>query len=310
MFFAGGTLLSYSGNNMTRHEFGGDWTTEKLERVRKYLVAYTTIFNANERARYLIPTYVDAFAGTGGRSQPQRAKAHNLLFPELSEHDNQEFLKGSARIALEVSPPFQQYLFIEQDEARATELRRLRDDYPTKADRIQIEVADANSYLTTWCANTDWKRHRAVVFLDPYGMQVEWSLIETLANTHAIDLWLLFPLGMAVNRLLTRSEPPPLEWANSLTRIFGTETWREAFYAQSPQLSLFGNEIPQSKQANFEAIGRFFVGRLKTVFAAVADNPLPLYNSRRVPLYLLCFAAGNPQVAPIAVKIAQNILGR
>lgn len=31
-------------------------------------------------------------------------------------------------------------------------------------------------------------------------------------------------------------------------------------------------------------------------------------NSKNVPLYLLCFAAGNPRGGPIAVKIAQDIL--
>jgi hypothetical protein len=44
------------------------------------------------------------------------------------------------------------------------------------------------------------------------------------------------------------------------------------------------------------------------VFKGVANNPLPLYNSKNNPLYLLCFAAGNPKGAPTAVKIAQDIL--
>ena len=48
--------------------------------------------------------------------------------------------------------------------------------------------------------------------------------------------------------------------------------------------------------------------RLKTVFAQVAPNPLILTNSKEVPIYLLCFAAGNPKGAPTAVKIAKDIL--
>ena len=50
---------------MSAHEFGGDWTEDKLERVRKYLSAYMLIFERNERARMLFQTYVDAFDGTG-----------------------------------------------------------------------------------------------------------------------------------------------------------------------------------------------------------------------------------------------------
>ncbi len=49
---------------MDEHVFGGDWTQEKLERVRKYLQAYTTIFHGNERASYFTTYFVDAFAGT------------------------------------------------------------------------------------------------------------------------------------------------------------------------------------------------------------------------------------------------------
>ena len=62
---------------MTReHKFGGKWTVEKLERIRKYLRAYTTIFKGNERARHLRTTYVDAFAGSGHRvpSDSQRSR--------------------------------------------------------------------------------------------------------------------------------------------------------------------------------------------------------------------------------------------
>jgi hypothetical protein len=48
--------------------------------------------------------------------------------------------------------------------------------------------------------------------------------------------------------------------------------------------------------------------RLKTIFAQVAPNPLQLVNSRDIPIYLLCFAAGNPKGAATAVKIAKDIL--
>ncbi|MGI9165743.1 MAG: hypothetical protein ACR2G5_05060 [Pyrinomonadaceae bacterium] len=44
------------------------------------------------------------------------------------------------------------------------------------------------------------------------------------------------------------------------------------------------------------------------MFAGVAENPLPLFNSRNVPLYLLCFASGNSRGAKAAIKIAQDIL--
>jgi hypothetical protein len=39
-------------------------------------------------------------------------------------------------------------------------------------------------------------------------------------------------------------------------------------------------------------------------------NPLPLRNTKNIPIFLLCFAASNPRGAKAAVKIAQHILGR
>ncbi|MDI6696859.1 MAG: hypothetical protein QME21_17565 [Anaerolineales bacterium] len=79
---------------MTHHDFGGDWTTEKLERIRKYLSAYMKIFSKNKGAQYLILIYIDAFAGTGYRTISHPHKEIELLLPELTETDNEEFLKG------------------------------------------------------------------------------------------------------------------------------------------------------------------------------------------------------------------------
>jgi three-Cys-motif partner protein len=293
----------------TSHEFGGDWTTDKLERVRKYLQAYTIIFNHNPKAQKLHTIYVDAFAGTGYRT-PRPECANIIRFPELGEADNQAFLKGSARIALEVQPSFKEYLFIECDPDHCRELEQLKFEFAGHTGKITIVGEDANTYLHQWCRDTNWRTTRAVVFLDPYGMQIEWSLVEALAKTQAVDLWILFPLGVAVNRMLTKTAPPPEEWATALTRLFGTDEWRDAFYPHRKVLTLFGEEELQTKEADFLTISDFFVSRLTRVFTAVAPNPLPLMNSKNNPLYLLCFASGNPKGAPTAIKIARQILRR
>ncbi|WP_375494674.1 hypothetical protein [uncultured Nostoc sp.] len=53
------------------------------------------------------------------------------------------------------------------------------------------------SYLKTLYGK-NWRSNRAVLFLDPFGMQIPWSTIEAIAHTEAIDLWYLFPLGVAM----------------------------------------------------------------------------------------------------------------
>jgi three-Cys-motif partner protein len=287
------------------HQFGGPWTEEKLGRLQKYLTAYMKIFKGNQAARRYTTTYVDAFAGTGSRS-PRQADATTL--PLFGDADATAFQRGSAQIALETEPSFDRFLFIDKNPEYALELENLRVQYPAKASSIEVVPGEANTVLCQWCEQTNWRTNRAVVFLDPYGMAVKWDTLQAIAQTKAIDLWILFPLGQAVNRLLTTKGPPEGGWASSLTQFFGTEEWKDAFYRPRQQLSFFDQEEAMEKEADFDSIAKFFVARLRTIFPGVANNPLPLRNSRNVPIYLLCFGASNEKGAPIAVRIASHIL--
>jgi three-Cys-motif partner protein len=289
--------------------FGGNWTDDKLMRLEKYLRAYRQIFEKNQYAIRYRTIYVDAFAGSGKRINPATSPAPPLVefFDATDAADAQLFQQGSVEVALSLKSPFDAYLFIEHNPLYAQELEQfIAQQFPILHPCTTIVTGDANIKLQHWCNTTDWKRHRAVVFLDPYGMQVEWKTLEAIAATQAIDMWLLFPLGQAINRLLTRQTIPSGRWSERLTALFGTDEWQAVFYATSPQLSMF-DEPQLVKTATFQSIQRFFVKRLESIFPKVAE-PRPLLNSRNVPLYLLCFAASNARVAPTAVKIAQHIL--
>src|SRR5690606_24688387 len=105
--------------------------------------------------------------------------------------------------------------------------------------------------LVDWIDATDWQKTRAVVFLDPYGMQVEWETLQKIAQTKAIDLWVLIPLGQGVNRLLTKNGHPPEGFADRLTRFFGTDDWKDAFYSTTAQDDLFDEPTRPRKVATF-----------------------------------------------------------
>lgn len=286
-----------------QQQFGGDWTAEKLVRVRKYLVAYATIMS-KQQFRY---AYIDAFAGTGYRTLKQDDNANELLFPELLEQESKEFSEGSARIALQVEPRFTKYIFIERDAARFSELHKLKTDFPAVQSNIVLVNEDANSYIKKLCQNSNWQKNRAVLFLDPFGMQVTWETIGAIVKTKAIDMWYLFPLGVAVNRLLKKDGNIHEAMRQKLNAIFGATDWYEAFYHTSMSTDLFGEYSHTEKLMGFSRIEKYFVERLKTVFPGVAKNPLPLVNSRNNPLYLLCFASANHRGAKTALKIAQDI---
>jgi three-Cys-motif partner protein len=282
---------------MASHEFGGDWTEQKLQILDDYLTAYCKIFRTNPGAKYFNTIYVDAFAGTGviqHRGDPDE------------DGSTAKLLEGSAARA--VRHYFHQYLFIEKSTERIAELEKLKRSSDAR-DRISIRHGDANQKLLELARSTDWKTHRAVVFLDPYGMQVDWETIRVLGTTNAIDLWFLFPLGQAVMRLLMKGSEPPPEWRTRLDKILGTSLWKEKFYITSIQGELFGGEVVTTQRhADWRAVKNFLIERLKTVFYAVHPKPAVLRNSKNVPIYLFCFAASNPVGAKTALKIADHLL--
>jgi three-Cys-motif partner protein len=288
----------------TDHRFGGDWTAAKLEVLRGYLGAYATVLKRTAFHK----VYIDAFAGTGYRAPRPGTQGHaSSLFPDLAEVEPQKLLDGSARIALQCEPRFDRYVFIEQDPERCSALRALASEFPDRAADVEIREGEANEETRALCGQ-DWRSSRAVLFLDPYGMQVEWATIAAVAATRAIDLWLLFPLGIGVNRLLTRSGDIPAPWQQKLDSLLGTSGWRDAFYRVEQTPSLFGNHEEERVKATSDTIGRFFLDRLRSVFPGVAREPGVLKNSRNCPLYLLCFAAANERGAPIALRIAEHLL--
>jgi three-Cys-motif partner protein len=77
-----------------------------------------------------------------------------------------------------------------------------------KREDILVRSVDANAYLQEICLKSIWKGHRAVLFIDPFGMQLSWDTLKAVASTEAIDTWILFPVS-AVNRLLVRNAEIP-----------------------------------------------------------------------------------------------------
>ena len=295
---------------MTQPAFGGNWTDVKLARLAEYLIAYRTIFSKNVHAQHFETWYVDAFAGTGSRSTPETASESAGLFEDVYEDaDTEGYRDGSAKIALGLSSPFGHYLFVEKSKSRVDALRAtIETDHAGLFSRCVFRHGDANEVLKGWCRERDWIKERAVVFLDPYGMQVQWSTVLTLAKTKAIDLWYLFPLGVGVARLLKRDGNIEESWQNRLDLLFGTGDWRSRFYEIQTTRDLFSvDRETVERTATVEKIQEFINERLASCFAGVAKG-LVLRNSKSSPLYLLCFAAANERGAPIALRIAKNIL--
>ena len=286
---------------MTQMSFGGDWTIQKLEILRRYLDAYTTALK--NRPSPLTPfrlTYVDAFAGEGSWQQG------SLYAPEDYD-DFTKLLDGSARIALRIRDrPFDRLYFIEKELQRWQSLMKLSRDPEHSGRDIHPLHEDANEALP-WICDQLVPSDRAVVFLDPFATQVSWTTIETLARTEKIDCWILFPVG-AIARMLPISSAPPSHWQPSLDRIFGGRTYWEDFYHVSQQLSFLGEDSRQERQPGSHQIARRYRERLESAFNMVAPTERIFRNSTNSPMFELFFAASNPRGALIAVDIADHLL--
>lgn len=199
-------------------------------------------------------------------------------------------------------------MFVERNREHCNQLEALKRHFPALGTRADILHGDANVELQALCRKRDWQSTRAVLFLDPYGMQVEWETIAAVAETRAIDTWILFPLGIGVNRLLPRSGEIPEGWRRRLDRLLGTSSWFDDFYRIEKSRTLFGSNEETVKQASSDTIGRYFLDRLRTVFAAVSGDARVLTNSSNCPLYLLCFAVANERAADLALRIAKHTL--
>jgi three-Cys-motif partner protein len=283
-------------------QFGGNHTADKLERVRRYLVDFTTLM----ADKGFDLAYIDAFAGSGSYTPTSRSARTNRrsFFPELKSRE----FDGSTRIALRVEPRFQRYIFIDKDPKNVAQLEELRDEHPDIRNRVKLRTGDANECLQKICRDYDWTRWRGVLLLDPYGMQVEWATIEAIARTHAIDLWYLFPLGIAVNRLLRQSGRITAAESQRLDLVFGSHDWYDAFYRKITRRGILSEYSEVKKTVGFKEIGEYFVDRLRSVFVGTARRPLRLYGRSNIPLYWLCFAAGDQEGADQRVTIAESIL--
>jgi three-Cys-motif partner protein len=287
--------------------FGGDWTEAKLEKLAKYLPAYVHVLK-NKRYKY---AYIDAFAGSGYRETRLRKESDTGdLWSDDPDDRGKRFSAGSAVVAMRSEPPFQSYIFIERDRSALLKLRNaLKQDFPERIKLAKFIEGDANTELKDLCKK-DWSARRAVLFLDPYGMEVEWSTMQCIAATRAIDVWILFPAGIGVNRQLP-ADGNVQNWArSSFNRLFGTDEWFNRFYESTCNEDLFGGPARIEKVASSDGIVRFYLERLKTAFPHVAPQPLVLCNSNNAPMFALFFAAAHPDYGKTALRIAADVLER
>ena len=232
----------------------GPWAREKLDLLGSYLVEYAKILRKQNFRGY---AYIDAFASAGiHHVRNQKPARDDLLQLQLfdtthlqDDSEYQEFISGSPRVALELPYEFTYYVFVDTDPQRIQELASLKREFPSKP--IRIHRKNCNEYLRELLIDPriNWKEWRAIVFLDPFGMQMPWSTIESLAQTNSIEIIVNFPVGWQFRDCYAKTVHSQPNSAGNLTSTsgrkrgtkFSTNHNQTYLESQSKRLKHLGN---------------------------------------------------------------------
>jgi len=188
-----------SGTRRLKFDEIGYWSEIKLDIVKDYASAYSQILAAQTKPS-LHHVYIDAFAGAG---------------VHISKATG-EYVHGSPTNALLVQPPFREYYLIDIDRQKVT---RLRDETKDRKD-VHIDEGDCNRILLEKVfPNVRWEQYRrGLCLLDPYGLQLDWKVIETAGKMRSIDMFLNFPVA-DMNRNVLWRQPAGVD-TRRLTECF------------------------------------------------------------------------------------------
>lgn len=150
----------------------GVWSEVKLDIVKKYAAAYSTILARQGSIKGHL--YIDAFAGAGTHVSKQTGDS----------------IAGSPVNALQIQPPFSELHVIDLDGSRASELKRLA----TGDTRVTVHEGDCNDVILRdvfpRCQYSNYRR--ALCLLDPYGLNVNWTVLQTAGQMKSVEIFYNF----------------------------------------------------------------------------------------------------------------------
>ena len=197
----------------------GPWGREKLSFLEEYCPPALRATQAKKQ-RY----YIDLFAGPGINID----RENGLEF----DGSPLRILRMSATGAN--APHFTHAIFINRHEGDHDALEARVDRAVADGrsliprDHIRVIRGDSNQAIAPLLERI----HRlayVLVFADNENLkQLPWETVHSLRHRghESIELYMLFPLDMAMRRLLCYRDDRDPKWEAALTRFFGTETWK------------------------------------------------------------------------------------
>jgi len=159
----------------------GSWTAEKLFYVGSYLAQVTHTMTGNPRFPGGV-IYVDPFCGNG----------------ICADKDSGKQFPGGALLAAHCRKQFRKLIMLDASSANVAALQ-MRLHTAQVASDLWLQVGDANNRMTDIVRQIP-PRALTVAFLDPWSLGIHFSAIKVLAESRRVDLLILFPDAMDIDR--------------------------------------------------------------------------------------------------------------
>ncbi|MEE9614309.1 MAG: three-Cys-motif partner protein TcmP [Thermodesulfobacteriota bacterium] len=249
----------------------GYWSEIKLNIIKEYAAAFSKIMSAQKGFYHI---YIDAFAGAGMHVSKTTGKS----------------ISGSPIRTLYIDTPFREYHFIDKNKNKVNVLKDLVGD---RAD-VHYYVDDCNLVLLekVFPKVRYEKFERGLCLLDPYGLHLNWKVVEAAGKCKSMEILLNFPvMDMNMNVLKHKLDTVGPAHIERMNAFWGDESWREIAYTK--EMDLFGAE--EERKEDIRMLTKAYQERLKKVAGfGYVPEPIAMRNTKGSIVYYLFFATQNP----------------
>ena len=266
----------------------GPWTSEKLDYLRRYITIFETSMHGKPwRQR----NYIDLYAGSG----------------KYRATENGNVYLGSALVALTTERPFTNYYFFDSSAGNIDALKARTKELPYhieygvgNANQISQQVVSQIQEIDNQKLPGKWSSLN-LAFLDPDGLELEWSTVQRLASLYTMDLIIYYSqYGLNINFKNCYQAKDETD----IDRFFGTDEWRKIYERWKSKVSISGihRELIDLYKGKLSALG------YTDIHDQEAGCEPIMRNTKQAPLYRLIFASKHKRGQDFWNKVTERDL--
>jgi three-Cys-motif partner protein len=252
----------------------GSWAEIKLDYLNRYLDIFTSSMKAKP---WRSINYIDLFSGPG----------------KCKIRDTKRILLGSPLLSLGLTNVFDKYFFVDSNQENIDSLKKRCCISPLFS-KINFYLGDCNNIISQIIneiekidklfINGKWSSLN-IAFLDPEGLELEWSTIELLGKMYRMDLVIYYPQFGLEREMGKEIEINP---PTKIDTFFGDSEWRDLYKKwKSGKLPSIHLALMSHIQDKLTKLG----------YVDIKDSgssPLMRNKKRNAPLYRLMLESKDP----------------